>query len=154
MLGSAPCVFLCFFFFPLFPNTLTSPDCRKNTRSARLHLQGDGLEPSPSPQSARTSLSIFFLLCTHLPVVPPALAPSAPPPSMTCLMSLCVVCVCVSVRSAAPDLHKLNEDGELWLVNQGLKETIRLSQIFPFDGEGGATVHSLLRRPLPAPPAA
>ncbi|XP_056879260.1 unconventional myosin-Va isoform X6 [Takifugu flavidus] len=29
-------------------------------------------------------------------------------------------------RSAAPDLHKLNEDGELWLVNQGLKETIRL----------------------------
>uniref|UniRef100_A0A3P9LLX2 Unconventional myosin-Va n=1 Tax=Oryzias latipes TaxID=8090 RepID=A0A3P9LLX2_ORYLA len=28
--------------------------------------------------------------------------------------------------SAAPDLHKLNEDGELWLVNQGLKETIRL----------------------------
>lgn len=32
---------------------------------------------------------------------------------------------CVSVRSAAPDFHKLNEDGELWLVNQGLKETIR-----------------------------
>ncbi|XP_015253035.1 PREDICTED: unconventional myosin-Va-like isoform X4 [Cyprinodon variegatus] len=30
------------------------------------------------------------------------------------------------LRSAAPDLHKLNEDGELWLVNQGLKETIRL----------------------------
>ncbi|XP_036951177.1 unconventional myosin-Va isoform X3 [Acanthopagrus latus] len=29
-------------------------------------------------------------------------------------------------RSAAPDFHKLNEDGELWLVNQGLKETIRL----------------------------
>ncbi|XP_055010629.1 unconventional myosin-Va isoform X3 [Boleophthalmus pectinirostris] len=29
-------------------------------------------------------------------------------------------------RSAAPDIHKLNEDGELWLVNQGLKETIRL----------------------------
>ncbi|XP_042074678.1 unconventional myosin-Va isoform X4 [Haplochromis burtoni] len=29
-------------------------------------------------------------------------------------------------RSAAPDLRKLNEDGELWLVNQGLKETIRL----------------------------
>uniref|UniRef100_A0A8D0AM36 Myosin VA n=1 Tax=Sander lucioperca TaxID=283035 RepID=A0A8D0AM36_SANLU len=28
--------------------------------------------------------------------------------------------------SAAPDFHKLNEDGELWLVNQGLKETIRL----------------------------
>uniref|UniRef100_A0A8C5I393 Myosin VAa n=1 Tax=Gouania willdenowi TaxID=441366 RepID=A0A8C5I393_GOUWI len=33
---------------------------------------------------------------------------------------------CVSVRSAAPDFHKLNEDGELWLVNQGLKETVRL----------------------------
>ncbi|XP_060924298.1 unconventional myosin-Va [Limanda limanda] len=30
------------------------------------------------------------------------------------------------LRSAAPDFHKLNEDGELWLVNQGLKETIRL----------------------------
>ncbi|XP_021165341.2 unconventional myosin-Va isoform X1 [Fundulus heteroclitus] len=30
------------------------------------------------------------------------------------------------LRSAAPDLHKLNEDGELWLVNQGLKETVRL----------------------------
>ncbi|XP_075907269.1 unconventional myosin-Va isoform X3 [Nelusetta ayraudi] len=30
------------------------------------------------------------------------------------------------LRSAAPDLHRLNEDGELWLVNQGLKETIRL----------------------------
>ncbi|KAM9766188.1 unconventional myosin-Va isoform 2-T2 [Menidia menidia] len=30
------------------------------------------------------------------------------------------------LRSAAPDLHKLNEDGELWLVNQGLKDTIRL----------------------------
>ncbi|CAL1604235.1 unnamed protein product [Knipowitschia caucasica] len=30
------------------------------------------------------------------------------------------------LRSAAPDIHKLNEDGELWLVNQGLKETIRL----------------------------
>ncbi|XP_029954872.1 unconventional myosin-Va isoform X4 [Salarias fasciatus] len=29
-------------------------------------------------------------------------------------------------RSAAPDFHKLNEDGELWLVNQGLKETVRL----------------------------
>ncbi|XP_061621677.1 unconventional myosin-Va isoform X2 [Phyllopteryx taeniolatus] len=29
-------------------------------------------------------------------------------------------------RSAAPDFQKLNEDGELWLVNQGLKETIRL----------------------------
>nr|XP_020447985.1 unconventional myosin-Va isoform X6 [Monopterus albus] len=29
-------------------------------------------------------------------------------------------------RSAAPDFHQLNEDGELWLVNQGLKETIRL----------------------------
>ncbi|XP_072321462.1 unconventional myosin-Va isoform X3 [Eucyclogobius newberryi] len=29
-------------------------------------------------------------------------------------------------RSAAPDIHKLNEDGELWLVNQDLKETIRL----------------------------
>uniref|UniRef100_A0A8C4HJQ7 Myosin VAa n=1 Tax=Dicentrarchus labrax TaxID=13489 RepID=A0A8C4HJQ7_DICLA len=29
-------------------------------------------------------------------------------------------------QSAAPDFHKLNEDGELWLVNQGLKETIRL----------------------------
>uniref|UniRef100_A0A8D0AJB8 Myosin VA n=1 Tax=Sander lucioperca TaxID=283035 RepID=A0A8D0AJB8_SANLU len=29
-------------------------------------------------------------------------------------------------KSAAPDFHKLNEDGELWLVNQGLKETIRL----------------------------
>lgn len=31
----------------------------------------------------------------------------------------------VSVRSLAPDFHKLNEDGELWLVNQGLKETNR-----------------------------
>ncbi|XP_069029487.1 unconventional myosin-Va isoform X2 [Embiotoca jacksoni] len=30
------------------------------------------------------------------------------------------------LRSAAPDFHKLNEDGELWLVNQGLKETSRL----------------------------
>ncbi|XP_024862267.1 unconventional myosin-Va isoform X6 [Kryptolebias marmoratus] len=30
------------------------------------------------------------------------------------------------LRSAAPDLHRLNEDGELWLVNQGLKETVRL----------------------------
>uniref|UniRef100_A0A672JLA9 Unconventional myosin-Va n=1 Tax=Salarias fasciatus TaxID=181472 RepID=A0A672JLA9_SALFA len=30
------------------------------------------------------------------------------------------------LRSAAPDFHKLNEDGELWLVNQGLKETVRL----------------------------
>ncbi|XP_068597998.1 unconventional myosin-Va [Brachionichthys hirsutus] len=30
------------------------------------------------------------------------------------------------LRSAAPDFHKLNEDGELWLVNQGLKETTRL----------------------------
>ncbi|XP_024911233.1 unconventional myosin-Va isoform X3 [Cynoglossus semilaevis] len=29
-------------------------------------------------------------------------------------------------RSAAPEFHQLNEDGELWLVNQGLKETIRL----------------------------
>ncbi|XP_034042761.1 unconventional myosin-Va isoform X3 [Thalassophryne amazonica] len=29
-------------------------------------------------------------------------------------------------RSPVPDFHKLNEDGELWLVNQGLKETIRL----------------------------
>lgn len=43
-------------------------------------------------------------------------------------LSLCCSCcfvLCVSVRSAAPDFHKLNEDGELWLVNQGLKETIR-----------------------------
>lgn len=39
------------------------------------------------------------------------------------LMSPCVVLS--SGRSAAPDLHRLNEDGELWLVNQGLKETIR-----------------------------
>ncbi|XP_037103661.1 unconventional myosin-Va isoform X11 [Syngnathus acus] len=30
------------------------------------------------------------------------------------------------LRSAAPDFQKLNEDGELWLVNQGLKETVRL----------------------------
>ncbi|XP_068180578.1 unconventional myosin-Va isoform X2 [Antennarius striatus] len=45
------------------------------------------------------------------------------------------------LRSAAPDFHKLNEDGELWLVNQGLKETTRLlehqlqTQRRSYDGE-------------------
>nr|XP_023681030.1 unconventional myosin-Va-like isoform X2 [Paramormyrops kingsleyae] len=29
-------------------------------------------------------------------------------------------------RSPAPDYHQLNEDGELWLVYEGLKETNRL----------------------------
>lgn len=43
-------------------------------------------------------------------------------------VSLC----CLSARSAAPDLHKLNEDGELWLVNQGLKETIRFQTLRAF----------------------
>lgn len=48
---------------------------------------------------------------------------------------------CVSLRSAAPDLHKLNEDGELWLVNQGLKETIRCCplssmRLWPLHREG------------------
>lgn len=38
---------------------------------------------------------------------------------------LLVFLCCVSLRSAAPDLQKLNEDGELWLVNQGLTATIR-----------------------------
>ena len=57
-------------------------------------------------------------------------SPSSSPlsPTSHTLFCLCVVHValcCVSVRSAAPDFHKLNEDGELWLVNQGLKETIR-----------------------------
>lgn len=33
---------------------------------------------------------------------------------------------CVSVRSAAPDLRKLTEDGELRLVLQGLKGTTRV----------------------------
>lgn len=54
------------------------------------------------------------------------------PPShlLFCLFIFCYCLVhvplcCVSGRSAAPDFHKLNEDGELWLVNQGLKETIR-----------------------------
>uniref|UniRef100_A0A667WI89 Myosin VA n=1 Tax=Myripristis murdjan TaxID=586833 RepID=A0A667WI89_9TELE len=32
----------------------------------------------------------------------------------------------LSVLSPTPDFHKLNEDGELWLVYQGLKETNRL----------------------------
>lgn len=41
-----------------------------------------------------------------------------------------VALCCVLVRSAAPDFHKLNEDGELWLVNEGLKEIIRCSQCF------------------------
>lgn len=51
-----------------------------------------------------------------------------PHPNIPHFLCPCVVHVpvcCVSVRSAAPDFHKLNEDGELWLVNQGLKETIR-----------------------------
>lgn len=30
------------------------------------------------------------------------------------------------IRSPFPDFHKLNEDGELWLVYEGLKETNRL----------------------------
>lgn len=30
------------------------------------------------------------------------------------------------IRSPFPDYHKLNEDGELWLVYEGLKETNRL----------------------------
>nr|XP_023681029.1 unconventional myosin-Va-like isoform X1 [Paramormyrops kingsleyae] len=30
------------------------------------------------------------------------------------------------LRSPAPDYHQLNEDGELWLVYEGLKETNRL----------------------------
>uniref|UniRef100_H3CXZ7 Myosin VA n=2 Tax=Tetraodon nigroviridis TaxID=99883 RepID=H3CXZ7_TETNG len=50
-------------------------------------------------------------------------------------------CRCCSVTSAAPDLQKLNEDGELWLVNQGLRETVRCRlssmSLWPFHGEGG-----------------
>lgn len=63
-------------------------------------------------------------------------------------MLLTSLLCCVSVRSAAPDLHKLNEDGELWLVNQGLKETIRCNQsvisehdAFAFSQEGMGAVH-------------
>lgn len=48
---------------------------------------------------------------------------SAHPPA-SCGCSFFVTCWCSS-RSAAPDLQKLNEDGELWLVSQGLEGTIR-----------------------------
>lgn len=70
-----------------------------------------------------------------------------------CLSRVPCVC-CVSVRSAAPDFHELNEDGELWLVSQGLKETIRWNWVFWFtrfasfsQGRMCAAV-SFLRSPL------
>lgn len=54
-------------------------------------------------------------------------------PQINILACIHVALCCVSVRSAAPDLRKLNEDGELWLVNQGLKETIRFNSVFEHD---------------------
>lgn len=55
----------------------------------------------------------------------PLRPPSHPPRLLFCYCAAHVPLCCVSVRSTAPDFHTLNEDGELWLVNQGLKETIR-----------------------------
>lgn len=50
----------------------------------------------------------------------------------------------------APDLRKLNEDGELWLVNQGLKGTIRW---FPLpQHDSGARGGALLARSSTPPP--
>lgn len=79
--------------------------------------------------------------CLHTP------APH-PPSHRFLFMLLTSLLCCVSVRSAAPDLHKLNEDGELWLVNQGLKETIRCNQsvisehdAFAFSQDGMGAVH-------------
>lgn len=67
---------------------------------------------------------------------------SAHPPA-SCGCSLFVTCWCSS-RWAPPDLHKLNEDGELWLVNQGLKGTVRW---FPLASM--TAVHSLLHPSTP-----
>lgn len=70
----------------------------------------------------------------------------------------CSCSSCVSLRSAAPDLHKLNEDGELWLVNQGLKETVRCHRrpgmrLGPFHrrGERWSLTRSLLSLPEGSP---
>ncbi|CAG00830.1 unnamed protein product, partial [Tetraodon nigroviridis] len=72
------------------------------------------------------------------------LSAHVPPSSSFLPLLFCDVLVflcCVLVRSAAPDLQKLNEDGELWLVNQGLRETVRCRlssmSLWPFHGEGG-----------------
>lgn len=60
----------------------------------------------------------------HIVVVLHTSPPTIPHLFFVVVLFTFLLC-CVSVRSAAPDFHKLNEDGELWLVNQGLKETIR-----------------------------
>lgn len=87
-----------------------------------------------------------------------AYSPLPSPKHPTFFFCHCVVHVplcCVSVRSAAPDFHKLNEDGELWLVNQGLKETIRCNCVlntsvifehgtFAFSQERMCALHSHL----------
>uniref|UniRef100_A0A4W6FGR6 Unconventional myosin-Va n=1 Tax=Lates calcarifer TaxID=8187 RepID=A0A4W6FGR6_LATCA len=65
------------------------------------------------------SICSFTSSCTSPPFTQPSRI-------FFCYCVVHVALCCVSVRSAAPDFHKLNEDGELWLVNQGLKETIRL----------------------------
>lgn len=65
-----------------------------------------------------------------------------------CVFFLMSPCVVLSPgRSAAPDLHRLNEDGELWLVNQGLKETIRCN-LKCVNINAGALLASLLPRCL------
>lgn len=63
----------------------------------------------------------------HTPA--PAETPRLTQPSHLLFVVVHAPLCCVSVRSAAPDFHKLNEDGELWLVNQGLKETIRCYRV-------------------------
>lgn len=62
------------------------------------------------------------------PTVPPS--PSRcnppPPPCVCVLLSPCCVSPASARRSpAGPDPHRLNEDGELWLLYEGLKETNR-----------------------------
>ena len=65
--------------------------------------------------------TLYIILLVFAHISPPPNYPASFFLSLFVHVPLC----CVSVRSAAPDFHKLNEDGELWLVNQGLKETIR-----------------------------
>ena len=75
--------------------------------------------------SSHTHTHTHTHLCTHaiLCVCPPS-------PSLCCLFFFffcSLFCSCVWLRSPTPDFHRLNEDGELWLVYEGLKETNRLS---------------------------
>lgn len=65
----------------------------------------------------------------HPTYTQPPLHPIVTPPHVCVLSCRLVVFPPSARRSPDPDPHRLNEDGELWLVYEGLKETNRCFRV-------------------------